>query len=68
MCKLCIVGIIDFFSEIDGSDILGLPETHIYDEILKEFDNPGFAWVVYKNRSKIKNVNKASGLCERKYC
>ena len=51
----------DFLSEIDESDIIGLSETHIYDGILNELDIPGFTLVEYKNRPKIRNVNKASG-------
>ena len=51
----------DFLSEINGTDILGLSETHIYDEILDKLDIPGFSRVGYKNRKKIKNINKTSG-------
>ena len=51
----------DFLSEIDKSDILGLSETHIYDEILSELDIPGFKRIDYKIRTKFKNANKTSG-------
>ena len=51
----------DFLSEINKSDILGISETHIYDEILNELDIPGFTRISYKNRKKFKKANKASG-------
>ena len=51
----------DFLSEIDKSDILGISETHIYDEILDELDIPGFTRLSYKNRKKFKKANRASG-------
>ena len=51
----------DFLSEIQKSDILGLSETHIFDEILNDLDIPGFKRIHFKNRKKFKNANKASG-------
>ena len=51
----------DFLSEINKSDIIGISETHIFDEILSELDIPGFKRISYKNRKKLKNANKTSG-------
>ena len=51
----------DFLSEIGDSDIVGILETHIYDEILEKLDIPGFVRLSYKNRKKFKKANKSSG-------
>ena len=63
--KSCILGNKfldpDFLSEINNSDIVGISETHIYDEILNELDIAGFTRLEYKNRKKFKKANKSSG-------
>ena len=51
----------DFLSEIIDSDIVGLLETHIYEDILDKLDIAGFTRVDYVNRKKMKNANKSSG-------
>ena len=50
----------DFLSEIKNSDIIGLGETHAYDEIVDHLNIPGFSRLKCKNRKKRKN-NTASG-------
>ena len=56
--KSCILGNKltdpDFLSQINDSDIVGLLETHIYDEILDKLDIPGYVRLGYKNRKKFK--------------
>ena len=51
----------DFLAQIATSDIIGISETHIYDEVLNELDIANFTRMGYKNRSKMKKVNKTSG-------
>ena len=44
----------DFLREIGKSDILGISETHIFNEIIDELDIPNFIRLGYKiERSKI---------------
>ena len=51
----------DFLLEIHNSDLLGISETHIYDEILSELEAEGFTRLTYENRKKFKMANKSSG-------
>ena len=51
----------DFLSEINDSDVVGILETHTYDEILDKLDIAGFTRLKYKNRKKFKKANKSSG-------
>ena len=51
----------DFLTQIENSDIIGLSETHIYDEVVSELDIPNFTRIGYKNRDKFKKANKTSG-------
>ena len=51
----------DFLKEIDKSDILGIGETHIHDEILDSLSIPGFHLLKYKNRKKSKRNNTSFG-------
>ena len=50
----------DFLSEINDSDVVGILETHIYNEILEKLDIAGFTRLTYKNRKKFKKENKSS--------
>ena len=47
--------------EIEKSDIVGISETHIYNEVLDELDIPNFIRLGYKNRKKQAKANKSSG-------
>ena len=51
----------DFLSEVQKSDIIGLGETHVHDEIVDSLNIPGFVLVKYKNRTKQLKANKTSG-------
>ena len=51
----------DFLSEVQKSDIIGLGETHVYDEIVDSLNIPGFVLVKYKNRTKQLKANKTPG-------
>jgi hypothetical protein len=51
----------DFLSEVQKSDIIGLGETHVHDEIVDSLNIPGFVLVKYKNRKKQLKANKTSG-------
>ena len=51
----------DFISEVQKSDIIGLVETHIHEEILDKLSIPGFVLLKYKNRKKSIKNNKAFG-------
>lgn len=52
----------DFLSEIKKSDIIGISETHIHDEIIKELAIPGFVLLDYKNRNKNSQNSSSRGL------
>ena len=51
----------DFLSEMNDSDVVGILETHIYNEILEKLDIAGFTRLTYKNRKKFKKANTSSG-------
>ena len=51
----------DFLSEIKNSNVVGISETHIYDDILDELDVAGYKRLEYKNRKQFKKANKSSG-------
>ena len=51
----------EFLSEIEGSDIVGLAETHIHEQILPELDIPGYIRLHYKNRKSHSNGKCGSG-------
>lgn len=42
----------DFLNEINDSDVIGVLETHIFNEILEKLDIAGFTRIKYKNRKK----------------
>ena len=52
----------DFLMEIENSDIIGIGETHIHDDILKELTIPGFVLLEYKNRKKNAQNTSSGGL------
>ena len=51
----------DFLAEVQNSDVIGLAETHIHEEILDELSIPGFVPLNFKNRPKNVKSNISSG-------
>ena len=51
----------DFLKNIEGYDVIGLAETHIYSSILEDLSIPGYSLVNYINRERNPKSNTASG-------
>ena len=51
----------DFLEQLATTDIIGLCETHIHDDVLSELDIANFTRLGYKNCKRAKKANKAPG-------
>ena len=51
----------DFLAEVKKSDIIGLGETHIHNEILEKLCIPDFVRLKYKSRNKSTSNNRSFG-------
>ena len=50
-----------FLEEIQNSEIVGLQETHIHDDILNQLEIPGFKRIAYKNETLKSPAKKGDG-------
>ena len=50
-----------FLEEIQNSEIVGLQETHIHDDILDQLEIPGFKRIAYKNETLKSPAKKGDG-------